>query len=478
MIRMRNIMLTVLAAWIGAVSVFGALPVLRVQTDSPLEAGMAYVNGSMELTVDGQPTIRMAARIKTRGATAQQYMMKPSFNIKLRTADYAQELDTSLLGMRSCSSWIVDAMAIDRICMRNRVAFDIWNDFSRLPYETKFEGRNGTEGRFVEVYINGAYYGIYCLSDRINRKLLALGKVKEVASGVEFHGALYKHGTQDIGNQNEPTYSADSAACVVSWHNAWELTYPDEYGCAAVWAPLQEAYAVGQSKDYVKRYFYMQNLADYQLLIMALAIQDNWGNKNRFFSVRDMAEAINGANGEKRKLVMTPWDLDTSLGGKWDGSHYGGTYTEWALAGITGNAPYPQAFLQDDADYQALLKQRWKAGRAKAFSVDSVNVKLERYRDLFLQSGAWQRMVDHFESKASKPLYVTDLAGEIALIEAWYAARFQQMDEYFGLPDGLEQTGEAEAQDDAYYDLLGRRYTGAVPGPGIYIHRGQKVVVK
>ena len=453
-----------------------SLPVLRVWTGTEWQAGMPYVNGSMQLEVAGADTIRMAALIKTRGATAQQYMMKPAFNMKLRSDDYSQELDSNLLGIRSCSSWIVDAMAIDRICMRNRVTFDIWNEFSRLPYSTKFGGRNGIDGRFVEVYINDSYYGIYCLNDRINRKLFGLKKVEATPTGDVFHGAIYKHGTQDIENQNEPAYNDDSTACVIDWHNAWELTYPDDYGCAAVWAPLQDAYANGQSLAYVKKYFWLENLADYQLLVMALAIGDNWGTKNRFFSIREIGEDINGAHGEERKIVFTPWDLDTSFGGAWDGSNYDGVFKIWPLANITGNAPYPFSFLQHDAEYNALMKKRWKVARAGALSVDSVCAKLERYRDLFLESGAWQRMVDRFESQPEKPCYVTDLAHEIELIEAWYAARYQEMDEWFGLPDGLEEI-EHQSSDPsgACYDLLGRRYT--TPTPGIYIIPGKKVFI-
>jgi len=40
--------------------------------------------------------------------------------------------------MRQASSWILDAMAIDRIKMRNRVCFDLWNEFSSLPYSTDY----------------------------------------------------------------------------------------------------------------------------------------------------------------------------------------------------------------------------------------------------------------------------------------------------------------------------------------------------
>ena len=136
-----------------------ALPVLRVSFDGKFKKGMTeYLNGKMQLTdVDGS-VVELPAMFKTRGATAASYMMKPSFNMKLKSDDYTEEVDSTLLDLRSCSSWILDAMAIDRICMRNRVCFDTWNEFSRLPYETQFDGRYGTIGRFVEVYINDKYY--------------------------------------------------------------------------------------------------------------------------------------------------------------------------------------------------------------------------------------------------------------------------------------------------------------------------------
>ena len=303
-----------------------SLPVLRVNFDGPFYRGMDYVNGTMQLTDTDGSVIELPAKFKTRGATAQQYMMKPALNMKLRSADYSEEVDTMLLGIRSCSSWILDAMAIDRICMRNRVAFDIWNEFSRLPYYTEYGSRNGTEGSFVEVYINDVYYGIYDLSDRINRNLLNLKKVKENVDGsVQIRGVLYKNGTQDILEQNEPGYNEDSTACVIEWHNAWELTYPDEYGGKAVWAPLQEAFYNGKSVDFIKKYFYLENLADYQILVMALSISDNWGNKNHFLSVRNITKNIDDrdpSEAARRKFVLTPWDMDTSLGGSFDGTSF------------------------------------------------------------------------------------------------------------------------------------------------------------
>ena len=470
-----------------------ALPVLKVNFGGTIQKGMDYADGSMLLTDTDGRVVELPARFKTRGATASHYMMKPSLNMKLRTGDYAEEVDSALLGMRSCSSWILDAMAIDRICMRNRVSFDIWNEFSRLPYATQFGGRNGTEGRFVELYINDQYYGIYHLMDRINRKLLDLKKVQEKGDGsAVVRGVLYKSGTNDIANQNEPGYNADSSACVIEWHNAWELTYPEECGGLQAWAPLQDAILKGASSDYAKRYFYLQNLADYQILIMALCIADNWGNKNRYLSIRNITKDINDVSqdeADRRKFVVTPWDLDTSFGGHYEGAFYDGSYNDWKVADAVNNGPYPFPFLQGDAEYQAILKQRWTEGRKGAFSPASVFSKLECYRDLFLGSGAWQRMTDYFDAQKYRPKYVTDLGREISCLEEWYADRFRQMDAYFGIDESetedfiLIQNSRFKIQNwEGAYDLSGRKINSQLSPvnchlkKGIYIVNGKKVI--
>jgi len=475
--------LLVLAISLSAYAQEVKMPVLDIHFDATIVKGMPYTNGTMKLTDEEGNVVEMPAKFKTRGATAQQYIMKPSLNMKLRSIDYEEEVDSALLGMRSCSSWILDAMAIDRICMRNRVAFDIWNEFSRLPYETNFDSRNGTEGRFVEVYINDKYYGIYCLSDRINRKLLDLKKVKEVDGGeMLVRGVLYKSGTQSIKNQNESGYNEDYTACVVEWHNAWELTFPEDYASEAVWKPLQDAILKGRSVAYVKKYFFLENLADFQLHVMALAIADNWGNKNHFLSVRNINKDINATDPDdanRRRFVITPWDLDTSLGGNYRGACYDGKYEEFPLEIFTKSAPYPIDCLLEDAQYKAILKQRWIQGRQGAFSINSINQKLAKYRNLFIKSGAWQRMVDRFGVTDNGPMLVDDLAKEIDLIEKWYEQRFREMDEYFGIADGIEEieNGQWPMVNGQWYDLDGRRMVSGYR-KGIIILNGKKYFVR
>ncbi len=411
-----------------------SMPVLRIAFPDKIVRDMPYSNGTMTLTDTDGSVVEMNAKFKTRGATAQQYLMKPALNMKLQNGDYTEEADSALLGIRSCSTWILDAMAIDRICMRNRVCMDVWNEYSKLPYDTDFDARNGTIGRFVELYINGTYYGIYCMSDRINRKLLNLKKYDETKNLIR--GVLYKSGTADISDQNNRGFSDDSLACTVSYHNAWELKEPEDHAGLAAWQPLLDLYDNNNTYANAQQYFFTDNLVDYQLLTMAFCIDDNWGNKNHYFSIRNIQKDINDVDpteAARRKVVVTPWDLDTSLGGSYDGKFFDGTYSTWKVSDIDKNGFYPFNLYLGQSEYKARLKSRWQEVRRTTFSKININKRMEEYRDLFINSGAWKRMTDAFDARSSKPCYVNDLYKEVDYIELWYNARFAEMDEYFGI---------------------------------------------
>lgn len=451
------------------------MPVLKITVDGKITADMNYTQGTMQLTDTEGNVVEMKAKFRTRGATARKYLMKPSLNMKLRTEDYASSQDSMLLGMRSASKWILDAMAIDRICMRNRVAMDVWNEYAHLPYDTDFGGRSGSEGKFVEMYINNEYKGIYSLSDHINRKLLNLKKYDEKKQAVR--GVLYKSGTEDIADQNNRNFTADWKTATISYHNAWELKEPEDFECEEAWQPLIDLYDNQKSYDAVKKYFFLDNLVDYQLHIMAFSIQDNWGNKNHYFSIRNIQKDINDpepTEAERRKCVISPWDLDTSLGGAYNGKYYAGNYSDWKIADIIKNGGcYPFSICQGNAEYKALLKKRWAELRTTAFSKERINARLDAYCNLFVGSGAWQRMTDHYASLSSKPLLVDNLTEEVSLIKAWYAKRFAEMDEYFGTSTGVSTVLAAPAEtDDAIYSLEGIRLN-EVPAKGLYIQGGK-----
>jgi len=445
------------------------LPVLRVNFNGQFTQNMSYINGNMSLTDTDGSVINLPAKFKTRGATALNYSMKPSFNMKLRATDDT-EIDTTLCGLRSCSSWILDAMAIDSICMRNRVAFDVWNAFSKLPYETSFGSRNGTVGKFVEVYINDEYKGIFCLTDRINRKLLKLKKIhQDTDSTYTVRGVLYKQGTTDIADQTTLGYFLNYAVCVIQWHDAWELTEPEDYACEQAWEPLQTSYKNFQDYAYVKENYYTDNIADYTLFLMVMSIEDNWGNKNKYLSVRNIQ-----STGDTTRFVYTPWDLDTSLG---NGIYWGGTYNNWEMTDIIKTAVAPFSTCLSQQEFMNLLADKWKIARTKSLSVDSVAQRLRNYRDLFINSGAWARQSSYFDAQKYRPCYAHDLSTEIEYIISWYKNRVNEMDTFLGITDNIATINRSShpAYHSGIFDISGKKITNSVPNH-IYIINGKKLI--
>ena len=125
------------------------------------------------------------AGIKVRGKTAASYPKK-SYAIEFCDT-MGEELDVSLFDMRSDGDWILDAMYIDHSRMRNRLCTDIWNAYNRIPHiSDEPEAMNGTRGLFVEVFLNGEYNGIYCLTERIDRKQLKLKKYRNACCGLSY----------------------------------------------------------------------------------------------------------------------------------------------------------------------------------------------------------------------------------------------------------------------------------------------------
>lgn len=353
---------------------FTTLPILDIRHEGKLGTGMLdYLWGEMHLSdADTPETLVLSSRFKSRGATASKYS-KHSMNMKLRNAETDAEEDSTLLGMRSSSSWILDAMAIDRTNMRNRVCFDLWNDMYKLPYETKFGSRCGTIGRYVELFENGEYKGLYCLTDRINRKLLDLKKPKidPVTGEGQARGLLYKAGSwdctglEDFQRSQYISLYGDTRNSAL-WCN-WELVEPEDYPSPEAWAPLDALYDNAGAVQYYKNNFLIDNVVDYHLFILAMHIVDN-GNKNEFIAIKNITKT----GTDETKMFFVPWDLDTSLGGSFDGSNYGGDYLTVAPQSmkITQNYPFKQLFT--DSDYLQAIRNRWIATRDGVLSPNNI----------------------------------------------------------------------------------------------------------
>lgn len=395
-----------------------------------------YIEGKIEIvdkqmrTVYGEESVEYDADFRIRGGSIS-YLDKKSFAVKL--FEYSKkgkkkDVDAAIFGIREekpDNSWILDAMGYDKLRMRNRVCFDLWNEMSGTPYATNYDNRNGTKGQFVEVFINGIYHGLYCLTDKIDRKLLDGTKYDE-STGV--HGLLYQgHECEgDAGRLLSYDSNADTGS--TTW-NTWELQYPDDYPSAQAWQPLKDLIdfcsANTNDEDFLSNYtshFYKSNLVDYMVMTMALNVMDNL-YKNTFLSVRDIQDDVN----QKDIFTLTPWDMDGSLGR----TNKGIANDVCDVTRYNGVAPYNRLYKDNMDGFADAVKKKWLELQTTTFSVEHVHSVLDAYAAMFVSSGAWEREYNKWGGNAEVPL-TASVSDELSYVKGWYESHFKNLCDSWG----------------------------------------------
>ena len=155
------------------------LPILEIETESGKLPGDEDTSGTLRLTEaceGGAYAIEACVRIRLRGNTSRRFPKK-SYRLELVEADDAKR-DLALCGLRADDDWILNPMYSDTSKIREAMAYWLWD-------EIKSRGRAAAGSRlaYVEVWLNGAYHGLYCLQERIDRKQVGADKAM---------GILYK----------------------------------------------------------------------------------------------------------------------------------------------------------------------------------------------------------------------------------------------------------------------------------------------
>ena len=445
----------------------GTLPTVRL-------TGEAFSSSYSEGTFQLDSGTVFHADIRNRGASAQRYTKK-SFTVRLKD-ETGGKLNASFLGMRTDNTWILDAMTIDKARMRNRVATDLWLDFATKPYYYNQEPTlvNGTHGQFVEVYVNGEYEGLYCLTEKVDRKQLKLKKCQ----GSDIRGILYKLVSWDfMGSRTEAEYVYDNTK--PRW-GVWEAKYPDaDEGEPFDWEPLAHtirwlstagAEAVNDSLETVVD---MPLWRDYFLLLDLMLGNDNAG-KNMYVYFYNLQKP-------EQRMAVAPWDMDATWGRDPKGN---------PLAADTETGLYHQLqyhFLYVRNDSAQIYYPRYVELRKSYFTPEKLKTYFEKYFRQFRETGAGDREVRRWNGVDGFEL---DFAAEEQYIYQWIDDRIAYLDSaYCYHPDTVEGIAETLGEPDKpdwVYTLSGQCVGKAADGDfsglqlprGMYIWKRRKIFIK
>lgn len=422
-----------------------------LSTDTFSMGRLTYHDGESEIVTD--------CLVRQRGGESSVARKKKAFAIKCIDAQ-GEKQDIRFGSLRKDNYWILNAAACDPSRIRDLVSWQLWLDCSRQPYHQEQEPKaiNGSRGMLVEVDVNGEYYGVFTLMERIDRKQLKLKKhgdsPTDDVEGDTIMGVLYKAKL----NTSRSTYFYYQSQSPVDSRPTWdgfEASYPDlTDGEPFSWQPLRKGIyyiAASTASTYDRTLTERIDLPvfiDWELFRQLLAAEDNYG-KNFYLWYYDITQ--------ENKMGVTPWDMDWS----------------WGNDSNNQRIPADKEMKEMDnlqkrlhtyyAPYRQLLSNRWAELRGRWLISDSLCQRFDAALDLLEESGAAQREAERWDGVNGQRL---DFAAERQYLHQWIADRLNFLDQQYGY-DGeaiVTPVTDAPFGDDVTYDLMGRRVTDSKQG--------------
>lgn len=360
--------------------------------------------------------------VAIRGNTCARFDKK-SYKLKLVDGSGA-EINYPLVGLRNDGDWILDAIYNDFSKTRKKVSMYLWLDMSTVYYDNNIQ--NGINSRYVEVFLNDNYQGLYMLRERIDKKQLQLA---------DNGGILYKcfdwgsPGNRLASFIDKPTPPKSSN--IDMWGNL-ETIYPSPY-CVNndYWSPfysLAELVVLADDARFIEEIGSMidyDNIAEYFLFVNLIKGYDNMG-KNIYWSIADINDL------KRNKLIITAWDLDATFGSNWKN-------IEIDSSSILYNKLFERLITLNPDNFVELVKTKWNVLRKDIITSRNIKEKYETEYDMLKTSGALDREADRWNEYLMNThdvdidFHVADVGAEIDYILKWSNERIKYLDEQIPL---------------------------------------------
>ena len=333
--------------------IFTTLPVFNIYGDyagqhNPWREkfeGQIYFFDPDSVEYNDYRTVTADASWHRRGNTVE-LQPKSSWKITLHKPA-GENKNESFCGLGEDDDWILNAMVLDDLKMREKILIDLWNQ-NKVFTDSK---AIMSKGEYAELVLNGEYKGLYLLQRRIDSKYL----------GLEEENILIK------GN----TYYPEAITA-----DYFEIKY--------------SPYSEQETRDFLSKKFVaditanlnIENLTDTDLFINMACALDNRGEKNifRLFSNIEGDFDVN--------YIL--WDTDMSFGLQWE-EGIGFTYAP-------DKTVYQQCYRKESAEMFAqnpelekIYAQRWFELRQTIFSNENMTETVGDIYGTIAESGSVQR---------------------------------------------------------------------------------------
>lgn len=354
---------------------------IPVETDIPCTVDFRMPDGSAVWSGD--------VDVHQRGRSSSGFP-KPQYRLSLQEGGTDAEAD--LYGMGGEADWVLNGMWIDRALIRNKLAYDLFRAISEGPDWAP-------ESAYVELTLDGAYAGVYLLTEVVDRDAARLQFAADDGSGDRFIVAADETGF--ASSVQYASWRIDSPAGAA-------LTAAAERGVRAHIGAWEAALREGSGFEHM----------DLDSFVSFVLIEEFMKNNDAYFLSHRVWR------GDDALLRMVPWDLDLTLGQP--------NYNEnWRTDTWIAYRPELVSLPAEDEAFRTRLVERWTEARQGPLATDAVLARIAAQRSVLGDAVArnWERWDITTVDFGGELYAVTSPEEEYARVEAWIVARLLWMDE-------------------------------------------------
>ena len=409
------------------------LPMINIDCSETITAS---VNSEIYLTVfdNGKNSEKRLTESKgvihSRGATSALYP-KANYRISLKQdspGGSSRNNRVSLLGMRQDDDWLLYAAYSDPEKIRNVFSQNLW--YVSCNTDNSYRKETGTQYRFVELFLNRQYCGLYAICPPIDEKMLGL-------NGDLTEQVLYKY-VYFVGDHPEKTEN-NTAAGVLIKHPSPDDP-PDSDG----------NYGKKEYRLFFRYFDYLNDHRDDNSLLAGGIDMDNAIDIHLFVNliqgvdqtraedstIKNLHLALFRENGRIKGLYC-PWDMDLAWGNLWAGDivhNMVGSYYLSPEDDFNIDCGYLAQMIKNDRQsLTKALSDKYAELRAHAWSDENILAMLNEYEAQIFDSGAYLREMSRWPDATFE-----DPNLKLSVFKEYVLRRLEVCDKTYGFNGGKQ----------------------------------------
>lgn len=330
----------------------------QVLKENVIWGTIALLDGNgEEQSVFSVPNSIYRATIKYRGASSYSKFDKKQYRIKFYKNKKDSAKEVSLAGMGANSEWVLNGPYLDKTLIRNKLVYDLARELNGWAPDT----------RFVELFVDGEYQGVYLAVEPITNgeSRLRLSKFGLLSGETAY---IVNRDRIDTGSEEIETWGKTNGYT----YNALYIRYPSKNKITE----KQKEYIAKDISEF-EQALYGNNFSDKRMGYQAYIDMDNWVD---YFIINEFAMNYDAGNLSTYiykelggKLQLAVWDFNNGF------DNYQWFRTETDALHTVENSWFER--LWQDENFRDRVCERYVQLRKTTLSDEHIAEKIASYQE-------------------------------------------------------------------------------------------------